>query len=76
MDPCGHYSMFVRDIGNCMHLRQLVNIRQTNGQLKRASLRELSKCVLGKSIQNGAHSSIEDARAALEVYKASESPTV
>lgn len=71
----GTCSMYVRDIGNCMYLRRLVNIRQTNGQLKRASLRELSLCVLGKSIQNGAHSSIEDARAALELFKASESPT-
>lgn len=61
--------MSVKDIGDCMHLRRLVNIQQSNGQLKRASLRELSACVLGKCIQNGAHSSVEDARAALELFR-------
>lgn len=63
--------MDVRDIANCLQLRRMVNIHQADGQLKRASLRELTDAVLGKRIQLGAHSSVEDAVAALEVFKAS-----
>lgn len=61
----------MEDVGNCPHLRSLVNIQLPDGSLKRASLRELSDRVLGKSIQNGVHSSVEDARAALELYEVS-----
>lgn len=62
-------SMKVVDIGDCLHLRGLINIELPDGRLKRPSLLELSSRLLGREIQGGVHSSVEDALAAMDIYK-------
>lgn len=53
---------FLRDTSK---YRPLIN-RITGGATP--SLKTLAKCVLGINIQNGEHSSVEDARAAMRIY--------
>lgn len=60
--------MQTRDISECPELKHLINKRMANGYMKTPSLRELSNAVLGRDIQTGMHSSLEDARAAMEVF--------
>lgn len=61
-------SMQIRDLSECPELKHLINKRMANGYIKTPSLRELSNAVLGRDIQCGMHSSLEDARAAMEVF--------
>lgn len=58
-----HPKSLLRDTSKFTPLAKLVGMN--NGT---PSLRNLTKCVLGKDIQNGEHDSVEDARAAMEIY--------
>lgn len=58
-----HPSRLLRDTSKFKPLARLVG---TNGGTP--SLRKLAKAILGKDIQDGEHDSVEDARAAMEIY--------
>lgn len=60
--------METRDLATCPELKYLINKQMANGHLKTPSLRELSNKVLQRDIQNGMHSSLEDARATMEIF--------
>lgn len=47
----------------------MVDNRQLNGTLGIPSLKALTKLVLDEDIQTGEHSSVEDARAAMKIFK-------
>lgn len=61
--------MQLRDLSECPELKYLINKRTVDGFLKTPSLRELSNAILGRDIQTGMHSSVEDARAAMEIFQ-------
>lgn len=59
-----HPGHLIRDTSNSSLLRRKVGM--SDGQAP--SLKKLAECILDRTIQNGEHSSIEDARATMDIY--------
>lgn len=60
----------IRDTATFVPLRQVAGLSPR----QRPSLRYLSATLLGRTIQNGSHCSVEDAQAALDIYRKYEKP--
>ncbi|XP_063953585.1 uncharacterized protein LOC129255443 [Lytechinus pictus] len=61
-----HPANNVRDTSRCKSLAEICGSKCTPGH---RSLKSLAKYLLGIDIQKGEHSSVEDARAAMDLYK-------
>ncbi|XP_006822804.1 apoptosis-enhancing nuclease-like [Saccoglossus kowalevskii] len=57
----------IADTSKCVHLRRLVGMETSTP----ISLKRLSKQLLHRTIQQGEHCSLEDARAAMDLFKIS-----
>lgn len=64
-----HPSDQIRDTSECSYLKELLGV----GSHLPVSLKKLSKLLLHRNIQAGEHSSLEDARAAMDLFKISQS---
>lgn len=60
-----HPKTCIRDTAKFVPLRGLAGLMKTHSP----SLKNLTAILLGRTIQNGAHCSLEDARAALDIYR-------
>lgn len=60
-----HPSRNIRDTAKFPPLRELAGLKRNWSP----SLRNLAQCLLGRKIQCGSHCSLEDARAALDIYR-------
>ena len=60
-----HPKTCIRDTAKFVPLRGLAGLIKTHNP----SLKNLTAILLGRTIQNGAHCSLEDARAALDIYR-------
>ncbi|XP_070547107.1 apoptosis-enhancing nuclease-like [Ptychodera flava] len=60
-----HPSERIRDTSKCSGIRELMGMDSNQG----LSLKRLSKQLLHRDIQNGEHCSLEDARAAMDLFK-------
>lgn len=61
-----HPKSLLRDTSKFLPLNRLVGLQHGT-----PSLKKLTKAVLGRDIQNGEHDSVEDARAAMDIYNKS-----